>query len=136
MSEESNGIEHGEMFGAALRSLESSGQFTPEEQEAIAAAIEVGIDSFRQQMPNRVAELGERSRRKSMLQAIADMQKRLAGSQVVDDVRLARSLSRDLTEIQDELARLAKDGCITLTKISDSLAVVITDHGYSVIEGE
>ena len=104
----------------------------PEEREAIASAIQAGVNSSRQ----RILDNLERGKRENLLEVIVDMQRQLTQGQVVDDIRLAKKFSWERSEIQDLLAHLQEDGYVTLTEVGDSLAVTVTKQGYRVVGGK
>ena len=114
---------------AALQSLNSSGQFTAEEREAIASAVAAGVQRFRQRMLENL----EKSTGKSLLRAIAEVQGQLLPGQTVDDAQLAKKMGSNLQSIREDLARIEADGYIELERTAKSWLILLTPQGQEIL---
>ena len=115
---------------AALQSLNSSGQFTAEEREAIASAVAAGVIRYHK----HILENFERSIKKTYLRAIAEMQEQLPPGQTVDDAQLAKKMRNNLQSIREELARIEEEGFIQLERTEKSWLVLLTPQGLETIK--
>jgi DNA-binding MarR family transcriptional regulator len=115
---------------AALQSLNTSGQFTIDEREAIASAIAAGVNSFRQRMLDNF----KRSSEITLLRVIAQMQEQLPPGHIVHDIRIAERMRNNIQSIREDLAHIEEEGYITLERSADRWLVQITPQGQEILK--